>query len=178
MRRSFRRFSAAAKHPADRRAQFLVLAVGAAKPATRAPLPLQQLGLHSLDVVAPRFCFLRPEHPAEPLIACKRREVLPRRENLRVGHQDASQIHRDCMCHSAGYRLALRHFTTSNRTWVAPGFSIDLVLLSSIPQLDHSSSSLKMGISREILSQSANRLHDPSDHCSTNWATSAGQRPF
>src|SRR5438094_10442842 len=105
MRRSCRRFAAPAQHPADRRAQLLVLAVDAAKPTTRPPLPLQQLGLQSLDVLAPRFCFLRPEHPADPLVACKRGEVFPRRENLRVGHQDASQIHRDCMYHSAGYRL-------------------------------------------------------------------------
>src|SRR5438128_3101997 len=45
MRRSFRRFAAEAQHPADRRAQLLVLAVDAAKPTTRPPLPLQQLGL-------------------------------------------------------------------------------------------------------------------------------------
>src|SRR5438874_1970326 len=85
--------------------RILVLAVDAAKPTTRPPLPLEQLGLHALDVLAPRCRFLRPEHPAEPLVACKRGEVFPRREHLRVGHQDASQIHRDCMCHSAGYRL-------------------------------------------------------------------------
>src|SRR5205823_11237980 len=71
MRRSFRRFAADAQHPADRRAQFLVLAVDAAKPTTRPPLPLQQLGLQSLDVLAPRFCFLRPEHPADPFIAVR-----------------------------------------------------------------------------------------------------------
>src|SRR5438552_4988089 len=74
MRRSFRRFAADAQHPADRRAQFLVLAVDAAKPTTPPPLPLQQLGLQSLDVLAPRFCFLRPEHPADPFIAGKRGE--------------------------------------------------------------------------------------------------------
>src|SRR3981081_2222785 len=104
MRRSFRRFAADAQHPADRRAQYLVLAVDAAKPTTRPPLPLQQLGLQSLDVLAPRFCFLWPEHPADPFIAGKRGEVFPRSENLWVGNQDASQIHRDCMCHSAGDR--------------------------------------------------------------------------
>src|SRR5260370_9294327 len=104
MRRSFRRFAADAQHPADRRAHFLVLAVDAAKPTTRSPLPLQQLGLHSLDVLARRCCFLRPEHPAEPFIAGKRGEVFPRSENLWAGNQDASQIHRDCMCHSAGDR--------------------------------------------------------------------------
>src|SRR6266567_3999541 len=74
----------------------------AAKPTTRPPLPLQQLGLHSLDVLASRFGFLRPEHPADPFIAGKRREVLPRRQNLWVGTQDASQIHRDGMHDSAG----------------------------------------------------------------------------
>src|SRR5438105_11346098 len=104
MRRSFRRFATTAQHPADRRAQFLVLAVDAAKPTTRPPLPLQQLGLQSLDVLAPRFCLLWPEHPAEPFIAGKRCEVFPRRENLWVGNQDASQIHRDCMYDSAGDR--------------------------------------------------------------------------
>src|SRR4030081_2665840 len=96
--------AADAQHPADRRAQFLVLAVDAAKPTTRPPLPLQQLGLQSLDVLAPRFCFLRPEHPADPFIAGKRGEVFPRSENHWVGDQDASQIHRDCMYHSAGDR--------------------------------------------------------------------------
>src|SRR5438105_10956876 len=105
MRRSCRRFAAPAQHPADRRAQLLVLAVDAAKPTTRPPLPLQQLGLQSLDVLAPRFCFLRPEHPADPLVACKRSEVFPRRENLRLGRHDASQIHRHRVYHSAGYRL-------------------------------------------------------------------------
>src|SRR2546428_5101389 len=39
MRRSFRRFAVDAQHPADRRAQFLVLAVDAAKPTTGPPLP-------------------------------------------------------------------------------------------------------------------------------------------
>ncbi len=78
MRRSFRRFAADAQHPADRRAQFLVLAVDAAKPTTPPPLPLQQLGLQSLDVLAPRFCFLWPEHPADRFIAGKRGEVFPR----------------------------------------------------------------------------------------------------
>src|SRR2546422_7409475 len=68
------------------------------------PLPLQQLGLQSLDVLAPRFCFLWPEHPADPFIAGKRGEVFPGSENLWVGNQDASQIHRDCMYHSAGDR--------------------------------------------------------------------------
>src|SRR5438128_3102000 len=55
----------------------------------------------AMDVLAPRFCFLRPEHPADPFIAGKRGEVFPRSENLWVGNQDASQIHRDCMYHSA-----------------------------------------------------------------------------
>src|SRR5207302_6037619 len=104
MRRSFRRFAADAQHPADRRAQFLVLAVDAAKPTTRPPLPLQQFGLQSLDVLAPRFCCLWPEHPADPFIAGKRGEVFPRSENLWVGNQDASQRHRDFMYHSAGDR--------------------------------------------------------------------------
>src|SRR2546425_7979571 len=102
MRRSFRRFAADAQHPADRRAEFLVLAVDAAKPTTRPPPSLQQLGLQSLDVLASRFGFLRPEHPTDPFIAGKRREVLPRRQNLWVGNQDMSQIHRDGMDHSAG----------------------------------------------------------------------------
>ena len=102
MRRSFRRFATAAEYPADRRAQFLVLAVNTAKPATRPPLPLQHLGLQSLDVLAPCFCSLRPDHPADPFIAGKRGEVFPRSEKLWVGDQDASQIPRDCMYHSAG----------------------------------------------------------------------------
>src|SRR5207244_1393450 len=76
----------------------------ASKPATGPPLSLQEFGSHSLDVLAPRFCFLRPEHPADPFIAGKRREVFPRSENLWVGNQDASQIHRDCMDESAGDR--------------------------------------------------------------------------
>src|SRR5438132_11623454 len=103
MRRSFRRFAADAQHPADRRAQFLVLAVDAAKPTTRPPLPLQQLGLQSPDVLASRFGFLRPEDPTDPFIAGKRREVLPCRQKLWVGNQDASQINRDGSHHSAGY---------------------------------------------------------------------------
>src|SRR3989449_3886560 len=104
MRRSFRRFAADAQHPADRRAQFLVLAVDAAKPTTRPPLPLQQLGLQSPDVLSSRFGFLRPEHPTDPFIAGKRREVLPRRQNLWGGNQDASQVDRDGMDQSAGDR--------------------------------------------------------------------------
>src|SRR6202165_1624633 len=75
MRRSCRCFAAAAQHPADRRAQLLVLSMRTAKPTTRPPLSFQQFGSQSLDVLAPRFCFLRPEHPADPLIAGKRREV-------------------------------------------------------------------------------------------------------
>src|SRR5438309_10035310 len=102
MRRSCRRVPAAVQHPADRRAQFLVLAVDAAKPTTRPPLSFQQLGLQSLDVLASRLGLLRPEHPTDPFIAGKRREVLPRRQNLWVGSQDASQVHRDGMHHSAG----------------------------------------------------------------------------
>src|SRR5438445_1281301 len=74
----------------------------AAKPTTRPPLSLQQLGSHALDVLAPRFCFLRPEHPADPLIAGKRGEVFPRRQNLWGGNQDAPQVHRDAMDYSAG----------------------------------------------------------------------------
>src|SRR5437660_5198158 len=76
----------------------------ASKPATGPPLSLQEFGSHSLDVLAPRFCFLRPEHPADPFIAGKRCEVFPCCENLWVVKQDASQILRDCMCHSAGDR--------------------------------------------------------------------------
>src|SRR5438105_9584260 len=102
MRRSCRRSAAAAQHPADRRAQFLFLAVNAPEPTTRPPLPLQQLGSQSLDVLTSRFGFLRPEHPTEPFIAGKRREVLPRRQNLWVCNQDASQIRGDGMHHSAG----------------------------------------------------------------------------
>src|SRR6184192_2777838 len=102
MRRSFRRFAAPAQHPADRRAEFLVLAVDAAKPTTRPPLSLQQFGSQSLDVLASGFGFLRPEHPADPLIAGKRGEVFPRRQSLWGGNQDASQVHRDGMDHSAG----------------------------------------------------------------------------
>src|SRR5256885_14636871 len=102
MRRSCRRSAPATKHLANLRAQFLFLAVNAPEPTTRPPLPLQQLGLQSLDVLASRFGFLRPEHPTEPFITGKRREVLPRRQNLWVGNQDASQIHRDGMRHSAG----------------------------------------------------------------------------
>src|SRR5207244_12989215 len=75
MRRSFRRFAADAQHPADRRAQFLVLAVDAAEPTTRPPLPLQQLGLQSLDVLASRVCFLWQEHPADSFIVVKWSEV-------------------------------------------------------------------------------------------------------
>src|SRR5258708_20034378 len=74
----------------------------AAKPTTRPPPSLQQFGSHSLDMLAPRFCFLRPEHPADPLIAGKRGEILPRRQRLWRGDQDASQVHRDGMDHSAG----------------------------------------------------------------------------
>src|SRR5260370_10876918 len=83
-------------------APFLVLWMRAAKPTTRPPLSLQQFGSHSLDMLAPRFCFLRPEHPADPLIAGKRGEILPRRQRLWRGDQDASQVHRDGMDHSAG----------------------------------------------------------------------------
>src|SRR5260370_10446741 len=101
-RRSCRSFAAAAEHPADRRAQLLVLSMRAAKPTTRPPLSLQQFGSHTLDVLAPRFCFLRPEHPADPLIARKRGEVFPRRQSLWGGNQDAFQVHRDGMDHSAG----------------------------------------------------------------------------
>src|SRR5207253_4144044 len=71
MRLSFGPFAADAQHPADRRAQFLVLAVDAAKPTTRPPLSLQQLGFQSLDVLAPRFCFLWPEHPADPFMRAR-----------------------------------------------------------------------------------------------------------
>src|SRR5882762_11997625 len=74
----------------------------AAKPTTWPPLSFQQLRLHTLDVLASRFGFLRPEHPTDPFIAGKRRKVLPRRQNLWVANQDASQIHRDRMRHSAG----------------------------------------------------------------------------
>ncbi len=74
----------------------------AAKPTTRPPLSLQQFGSHSLNMLAPCFCFLRPEHPADPLIAGKRGEVFPRRQSLWAGYQDPSQVHRDGMDHSAG----------------------------------------------------------------------------
>src|SRR5438445_12466672 len=90
MRRSCRCFVAAAQHPADRRAQFLVLSMRAAKPTTRPPLSFQQFGAQSLDVLAPRFCFLGPEHPADPLIAGKRGEVFPRRQSLWTSNQDVS----------------------------------------------------------------------------------------
>src|SRR5260370_41805912 len=103
MRRSCRCFGAAAQHPADRRAQLFVLSMRAAKPTTRPPLSLQQFGPHSLDVLASGFCFLRPEHPADPLIAGKRGEVFPRLESLWAGEQDASQVHREGMDHAAGY---------------------------------------------------------------------------
>jgi hypothetical protein len=73
----------------------------AAKPTTRPPLSFQQFGPHSLDVLAPRFYFLGPEHPADPLIAGKRGEVFPRRQSLWAGNQDASQVYRDGMDHSA-----------------------------------------------------------------------------
>src|SRR5437867_4793985 len=66
------------------------------------PLSFQQFGPHSLDVLAPRFCFLRREHPADPLIAGKRGEVFPSRQNLWAGNQDASQVRRYGMGHSAG----------------------------------------------------------------------------
>ena len=102
MRRSCRCFAAAAQHPADRRAQLLVLSMRAPKPTTRPALSFQQFGTHSLDVLAPGFCFLRPEHPADPLIAGKRSEVFPSRQNLWARNQDASQVHRDGMDHSAG----------------------------------------------------------------------------
>src|SRR5438309_4970476 len=65
---------------------------------------LQQFGSHSLDVLAPRFCFLRPEHPADPLIAGKRGEVFPGRQRVWGGNQGASQVHRDGMDHAAGDR--------------------------------------------------------------------------
>src|SRR5207253_3886389 len=143
MRRSFRRFAADAQHPADRRAQFLVLAVDAAKPTTRPPLPLQQLGLQSLDVLAPRFCFLWQEHPADPFIAGKRGEVFPRSENLWVGNQDASQIHRDCMYHSAGdrpgaHRVAHHSFDAvegSLEAGAAPAGALDLDVARARPAL-------------------------------------------
>src|SRR2546428_12332861 len=77
---------------------------GCSQAKTRPPLPLQQLGLQSPDVLASRFGFLRPEHPTDPFIAGKRREVLPRRQNLWGGNQDASQVDRDGMDHSAGDR--------------------------------------------------------------------------
>src|SRR5437867_6630215 len=57
MRRSCRCLAAAAQHPADRRAQLLVLSMRAAKPTTRPPLSFQQFGPHSLDVLAPRSAF-------------------------------------------------------------------------------------------------------------------------
>src|SRR3989442_12611765 len=101
MRRSFRRFAADAQHPADRRAQFLVLAVDAAKPTTRPPLPLQELGLQSPDVLASRSGFLRPEHPTDPFLAATRRADLPRRPDLWRGNEDAAQDARDGMGDSA-----------------------------------------------------------------------------
>jgi hypothetical protein len=101
MRRSRRCSAATAQHPAGRRAQLFVLPMRTAKPTTRPPLAFQQFGSHSLDVLAPRFSLLRPEHPAEPLIAGKRREVFPRRKNLWAGDQDASQVGRHGMDHSA-----------------------------------------------------------------------------
>jgi len=102
MRRSCRRFAAAAYHPADRRAEFLVLAVDAAKPAAGSSLPRQKLGAQPLDVLTPRFGPLGPEHPTDPLIAGKRGEVFPCRQNFWVGNQDTSQISRHRMCHSVG----------------------------------------------------------------------------
>src|SRR5438105_9290224 len=97
--------------------------MGAAKPTTRPPLPLQQLGLHSLDVLASRFGFLRPEHPTDPFIAGERREALPRRQNLWVGNQDASQIQWDGMHHSAGDHLGAHRspIVASTRSKVALG---------------------------------------------------------
>ena len=38
-------------------------------------------------------------------------------------------------------RVCVRHFATSNRKWVAPGVSIELVLLNSIPSGSRSSKS-------------------------------------
>src|SRR5262249_597348 len=102
MHRSCRCFAAAAQHPADRRAEFLVLSMRAAKPTTRPSLSFLQFVSQSLEVLAARFCFLRPKEPADPLIAGKRGEVFPCRQSLWAGNQDASQVHRDGMDHSAG----------------------------------------------------------------------------
>src|SRR5579864_852863 len=94
---SCRCFATAAQDPADGRAHGLVRSMRTAKPTTWPSLALEQFGSHSLDVLAPRFRFLGPEHPTDPLVPGKRREVLPGSQGLRAAGQDSSEVLRDRM---------------------------------------------------------------------------------
>lgn len=57
--------------------------MGTAGPATRAAFPFLEFHACSFDAVIPCLRFLGIFNPADPLIACKWRNILPRGERRR-----------------------------------------------------------------------------------------------
>jgi len=78
----------------------LVSTMNAARPATWALLPLQQFLAGSLDAALARCWPFRVVDPADELIAPKRCQFFPQREDLRIRSNRCSQV-LTCLVNSA-----------------------------------------------------------------------------
>lgn len=80
----------------------------AAGPATGAALAIQQIFFESSEVLLSRLFFFDDGHPADPLIACERRDALPAlcdyriciEDRLDVGGRIVEEVSDGLVCHS------------------------------------------------------------------------------
>jgi hypothetical protein len=85
--------------------------VPASGPATRPPFSLFELYAYSLDPAAPGLGLFCIFHPANPLIARKRRYGFPKSERISIGKKSFSQINRNAM-HNARSNFRIGHAET------------------------------------------------------------------
>src|SRR5262249_22107628 len=82
------------------------VAVVAPRPAARPALAFLELLLGPSNTALPRGLLLRILDPADELVACQGRDVLPGLERCGVGDQRLTQVRGQFMRHPAGHPLA------------------------------------------------------------------------
>jgi hypothetical protein len=79
----------------------MISAMRTARPTTGSPLSVLEAGTAPFDPVSSCFCFFCRLDPADPFIARKRRNILPRLQRFGVGGQCLFQIRGQIMDHTA-----------------------------------------------------------------------------
>jgi hypothetical protein len=98
-----------------------LFSVRAAGPAAGTPFTLDELHGYSSNVVLPRLLLLHRHRPADPLVTCERRNVLPHRLGIRVRSNGLPEVVRNFVDGSGFGGFLVHDLIIPNR-----GFMTDL----------------------------------------------------